>query len=111
MPAPPTRTPDQRLAALRQANAVRTARAVLKRSLAAGTANICELLASPTPEIATMRVSDLIAATPKRGEDVADAEPCVVKTKRLLLACRISEHKTVGGLSTRQRLELCAALS
>jgi hypothetical protein len=42
-------------------------------------------------------VFDIIVAAPKYGK---------VKATRLLNQCRISQGKTLGGLSTRQREEL-----
>ena len=48
-------------------------------------------------EKATAKVFDMLMAVPKFGR---------VKAARLLNQCRISQSKTVGGLSDRQRHEL-----
>jgi len=49
--------------------------------------------------VETAKVFDILMAVPKFGR---------VKAARLLNQCRISQSKTVGGLSDRQRGELIA---
>lgn len=90
----PNRSFDQRMAALGQANAVRTYRANLKRDVKAGRKNIVDLLINPPEKIETMKVVDLLLSTPKMGR---------VKVDKLLRQCHISPSKTVGGMSQRQR--------
>ena len=77
--------------ALKRANDIRVRRAQLKKDLKDGRAQIEEILLDP-PE-----VFDMLMAVPKLGR---------VKAARLLNSCRISQSKTVGGLSERQRAEL-----
>lgn len=97
-PAPTfERSRQQRLDALQIANATRRRRAQLKRDLKAGRADITRLLLSPPDYLETAKIFDLLLAVPKFGR---------VKTNRLLVTCRISPSKTVGGLSERQRDEL-----
>jgi len=48
-----------------------------------------------------MKVFDLILACPKYGR---------VKVNKILVQCRISPSKTVGGLSQRQRAEIVSML-
>lgn len=95
------RTQEQRLASLKHANRIRTYRAQVKRQLRAGTVTAAGLLTEPPEELLSMRVSNLLLATPKVGR---------VKAARLLNQCRIAQSKTVGGLSDRQRTELLEAL-
>ena len=97
----PARSLEQRLLALRRANEVRLARAQLKKELAAGTCRIEDILVD-APELARgAKVYDLLLAVPKLGR---------VRVSTLLRHCQISETKTLGGLSERQRTELIASL-
>jgi hypothetical protein len=93
----PTRSLDQRMEALRRANEIRVRRAQLKRDLKAGTVGFGDLVADPPDELLTAKVYDMLLAVPKLGR---------VKAVRALNQCRISQSKTVGGLSDRQRSEL-----
>ena len=85
--------------ALQRANGVRSQRAQLKRDLKAGRIKIHELLLAPPEFLATAKVFDLLLAVPKYGR---------VKVNKILMQCRISPSKTIGGLSERQRRELVA---
>ena len=53
-----------------------------------------EILSNPPEYVATAKVFDILMAVPKFGR---------VKAARFLNQCRISQSKTVGGLSERQR--------
>jgi hypothetical protein len=97
----PERSLEQRMAALRRANEIRTKRATLKRNLKDGRANPQALLLSPPEYILTAKVSELLLAVPKYGH---------VKVNKILAQCRISPSKTIGGLSDRQRAELVSYL-
>ena len=93
----PPRTEEQRMAALRYANEIRLKRAALKRELKEGSVSAIAVILQPPPYVLTMRVVDLLVASPKLGK---------VKAHRLISYCRISPSKTLGGMSTRQRQEL-----
>ena len=93
----PTRSLDQRMDALQRANEIRVRRAQLKRELKNGGASISDILREPPEYVLTAKVYDMLVAVPKYGR---------VKAIRLLNQCRISQSKTVGGLSDRQRAEL-----
>ena len=95
----PARSLDQRMEALQRANEIRVRRARLKRDLKDGGAKIDEILREPPKYVETAKVFDILMAVPKFGR---------VKAARLLNQCRISQSKTVGGLSDRQRGELIA---
>jgi hypothetical protein len=95
----PARSLDQRMEALQRANEIRVKRAQLKRELKEGKARIEEILRHPPSYVETAKVFDILTAVPKFGK---------VKAARLLNQCRISQSKTVGGLSERQRSELIA---
>jgi hypothetical protein len=93
----PVRSLDQRMEALKRANDIRVKRAQLKKDLKAGTVSIEQILAAPPEYVSTAKVFDMLMAVPKFGR---------VKASRFLTLCRISQAKTVGGLSDRQRAEL-----
>lgn len=101
MTAAPARSHEQRLAALAKANEIRTLRAELKSDLKKGRESIHDLLLEPPTWLATAKVFDILLAVPKYGR---------VKANKILVQCRISPSKTVGGLSQRQRLELDGVL-
>jgi hypothetical protein len=95
----PGRSREQRLRALGQANAVRTARAELKKELASGKIELVPILADPPACVRTARVRDLLLAMPMIGS---------VRAARILARCGIAHSKTVAGLTERQRSELIA---
>ena len=64
-------------------------------------AQIETILRNPPAYVETAKVFDMLMAVPKFGR---------VKAARFLNQCRISQSKTVGGLSDRQRAELVALL-
>jgi hypothetical protein len=83
--------------ALKRANDIRVRRAQLKRDLKLGRVRIEKILGSPPDYVTTAKVFDMLMAVPKFGR---------VKAARFLNQARISQSKTVGGLSDRQRHEL-----
>ena len=93
----PVRSLDQRMDALKRANDVRVRRAKLKKDLKDGHVRIEAILDNPPEYVETAKVFDMLMAVPKFGR---------VKAARFLNQCRISQSKTVGGLSERQRAEL-----
>ena len=95
----PERSLDQRMEALRRANDIRVKRAKLKKDLKDGSVRIEAILGDPPEYVSTAKVFDMLLAVPKFGR---------VKAARFLNQCRISQSKTVGGLSERQRTELIA---
>lgn len=88
--------------ALKRANEIRSQRAQLKKELKAGERDITDVLQDPPEFLKTAKVIDLLLVVPKFGR---------VKATRVLTRCRISQAKTVGGLSERQRAELNDALA
>ncbi|HEY8407810.1 MAG TPA: integration host factor, actinobacterial type, partial [Gaiellaceae bacterium] len=86
----PERSLDQRMDALRRANDVRVRRAQLKKDLKDGKVRIQTILGDPPEYVETAKVIDILMAVPKFGR---------VKAARFLNTCRISQSKTVGGLS------------
>jgi hypothetical protein len=98
----PERSLDQRMEALKRANDIRVRRARLKKDLKDGRVLIEQILAAPPAYVETAKVFDILMAVPKFGR---------VKAGRFLNQCRISQAKTVGGLSERQRTELIGLFS
>lgn len=93
----PERTAAQRSEALGMANHIRSTRARFKRDLRTGVIDVhavLQQLAWPAPDMDTMRVVDLVQATPKIGHH---------KTAALLRRAGIAPSKTLGALTTRQR--------
>src|ERR687886_785782 len=84
--AAPERSLLQRMDALQRANEIRTRRAQLKKDLKAGRVSIQALLLDPPDYVLTAKVYEV------------------------LVQCRISPSKTIGGLSQRQRTELVGQL-
>ena len=98
----PERSLDQRMDALRRANDIRSRRAQLKKDLKSGRVQIKDVIQAPPDYVMTAKVFDMLLAVPKYGK---------VKATRFINHCRISQGKTVGGLSERQRNELVDLLS
>lgn len=98
----PQRSLDQRMDALKRANDIRVRRAKLKKNLKDGRVKIEKILEDPPEYVSTAKVFDMLLAVPKFGR---------VKAARFLNQCRISQSKTVGGLSERQRSELIGLLN
>lgn len=93
----PDRSLDQRLEALQRANAIRAKRARVKADIAQGVVGWLDVLASPDPDLASMRVMDVLLAVPRVGRGKAESA---------LARCKVSPAKTIGGLTVRQRAEL-----
>jgi len=99
--AAPERSHSQRMDALDRANHIRMWRSKMKHDLKAGRLRVADLLGAPSEEMETMKVIDLLLATPKIGR---------VKAMKMLAQERISPSKSIGGLSERQRAHLLACL-
>jgi hypothetical protein len=84
-----------------RANKIRVARAQLKKELRKGNIPLGPILAAPPEHVSTAKVVDLLVALPKVGP---------AKAARLLNKARISQTKTVGDLSPRQRIQLIELL-
>lgn len=98
---PPDRSIDQRMSALAKANEIRSKRAQLKRDMKAGRVRLEEVLIDPPEWLCTAKVYDLLLSLPKTGR---------VKANKTLTSTRTAHSKTVGGMSTRQRDEILAAM-
>jgi hypothetical protein len=91
----------QHLRALERANAVRLARAELKRRIASGDTTAAEVILDVPWEVDSMTIGDLLTSQRRWG---------ATRCRRLLQAVPISESKTIGALTERQRHALAALL-
>ena len=96
----------QRLRALERANAVRLARAELKRRIAEGEASAAEVILEPPAEALSWAIGELLMSQRRWG---------TTRCRKFLARNHISETKMLGALTDRQRrlladeLESCAA--
>ena len=97
----PARAP-QHMRALAQANRVRLARAELKRQVADGETTVAEIVLECPWEAESMSISDLLRSQHRWGRS-----RCV----RLLNSLNMSETKTIGSMTERQRRALAAELN
>jgi hypothetical protein len=91
----------QHLRALERANAVRLARAELKRRVGNGSLSAAEVILSCPQEAATMSVSELLLSQRRWGE---------TRCRKFLQGCDLSETKALGSLTERQRVTLATSL-
>jgi hypothetical protein len=89
------------LEALSKANAVRLARAGLKRKIAVGDVTAAEVVLACPWEVRSMTVADLVTSQRRWGS---------TRCRKLLTSLQISETRLVGSLTARQRGELAARL-
>jgi hypothetical protein len=98
----PTTSPGpQHLQALQRANRVRLARAELKRRIADGEVTAGEVILSSPWEASSMAIGDVLMSQRRWGG---------TRCRKFLAMFRISETKTVGSLTDRQRQALAAQL-
>lgn len=88
-----TRAP-QHLRALARANEVRLARASLKRRVSDGEISVADVILSTPWETETMPVLDLLMSQRRWG---------LTRCRRFLQCIPISENKTIGSMTDRQR--------
>jgi len=88
-----TRRP-QRLQALERANEIRLARAELKRRIADGELSAAEVILSPPRAAMSWAVGELLMSQRRWGS---------TRCRKFLLRNQITETKTLGALTERQR--------
>jgi len=91
----------QHLRALSRANEVRLARAELKRRVSTGQITAGDVILESPWEAGSMTVADLLMSQRRWGHQ---------RCRRLLSQIPVSETKTIGSLTERQRLALAALL-
>ena len=91
----------QHLRALARANEVRLARAELKRRVLDGETTAAEVILDAPWEAVTMTVADLLMSQRRWGRK---------RCRKLLEGIPMSETRTVGSMTDRQRLAVACAL-
>jgi len=98
----PTISPGpQHLRALQRANRVRLARAELKRRIAENEIAAAEVILSSPWEAESMAIADVLMSQRRWGG---------TRCRKFLAMFQISETKTVGSLTERQRIAIAAQL-
>src|SRR5207247_5542375 len=92
----------QHMRALQRANQVRLARAQLKRRVAIGEIEAADVILDSPWEAQSMAVADLLMSQRRWGQ---------TRCRRLLAQIPMSEKKTVGSMTDRQRRTLAAMLA
>jgi hypothetical protein len=94
--------PPQHMQALELANRVRLARAALKRRVGSGDLTAAEVIVTCPWEADSMPIMDLLMSQRRWGR---------TRCRKFLTSIQMSETKTVGALTERQRRTLAALLS
>jgi hypothetical protein len=92
----------QRMQALQRANEVRRARAAVKQLIASGKLSVIDAIVRYSSEIERMAVIELLLSQRNWG---------YARSRGLLMAVPLSEAKTVGAMTARQRSLLAALLA
>ncbi|HXA53840.1 MAG TPA: hypothetical protein VNV37_03100 [Solirubrobacteraceae bacterium] len=87
----------QYMRALERANKVRLARADLKRRVATGDLEVADVILECPWEAQSMTIADLLMSQRRWGES---------RCRKLLAQLQMSESKTIGSLTDRQRQTL-----
>jgi hypothetical protein len=102
MTSAPNASGPQHLRALQRANEVRLARAELKRRVAEGELTASEVVLDSPWEAESMAVADLLMSQRRWGR---------TRSRRFLAQVPLSETKTIGSLTDRQRNAVAEQLS
>ena len=102
MNATATAPAPQHMRALAQANRVRLARAELKRQVAEGETTVAQIVMDCPWQADSMAIADLLLSQHRWGR---------TRCRRFLAAIPLTETKTVGSLTERQRKALVAHLN
>ena len=92
----------QHMRALEHANRVRLARAELKRQIADGVREVADVVLECPWEAESMTIADLLMSQHRWGR---------TRCRRFLASVPMSENKTVGSMTDRQRRALAELLS
>ena len=94
--------PRQRVQALARANRIRHVRADLKRRIADGHTSAAEVILRHQWEVESMPLAQVLTSQRHWGN---------ARCRRFLTPMRLSERKTIGSMTERQRLAVAARLS
>jgi hypothetical protein len=92
----------QHMRALERANQVRLARAELKRRVAQGEVDVAEVVLDCPWETESMAIGDLLMSQRRWGQ---------TRCRKFLAQIPMSEKKTLGSMTDRQRRTLAASLA
>jgi hypothetical protein len=92
----------QHMQALSRANQVRLARAQLKRRVGCGAISVGDVILESPWEAESMTVADLLMSQRRWG---------ITRCRKVLAQIPVSETKTIGSLTDRQRRALAALLA
>ena len=92
----------QHMEALRRANAVRLARAELKRRVGLGEMTAADVILASPWEAVSMTVGDLLTSQRRWGH---------TRARKFLQAVPMSENKPIGSMTNRQRRALATMLA
>src|ERR1700747_1596509 len=93
--------PPQSMRALERANQVRLARAELKRKVAAAEIDVVDVILDCPWEAGSMAGGDLLMSQRRWGQ---------MRCRKFLIQVPITEMKTIGSMTDRQRLKLAQLL-
>jgi hypothetical protein len=96
-----TQPAPQHMRALQQANRVRLARAELKRQVSENETTVAEVVRSVPWEAESMAIAELLMSQHRWGRQ---------RCRRFLAAIPMSETKTIGSMTDRQRDALASLL-
>ena len=102
MEATATAAAPQHMRALAQANRVRLARAELKRQVTEGEVSVQDIVLACPWEAESMAIADLLMSQHRWGR---------TRCRRFLASIPMSETKTLGSMTDRQRRALAARMS
>jgi hypothetical protein len=100
----------QYMKALAKGNEIRLARAQIKRDLAAGRRDICDLISDPPDALASMPVIELLMAQHRWGQTRSGRALRGLWDPRVMAPLTIAEQRKLGELTDRQRRVLVNSL-
>jgi hypothetical protein len=92
----------QHVRALKRANEVRRARALIKRRIATGDLTAAQVILSHRWELESMRIAEVLLSQRRWGRTRCD---------RFLVRLTMPENKRIGSMTERQRLAMAALLT
>lgn len=92
----------QHVRALKRANEVRRARALIKRRIATGDLTAAQVILSHRWELATMQIAEVLLSQRRWGRTSCD---------RFLARLNMRENKRIGSMTERQRVAVAAILT
>ena len=92
----------QHVRALKRANDVRRARALIKRRIATGDLTVAQVILSHRWELASMQIAEVLLSQRRWGRTRCDS---------FLVRLAMPENKRIGSMTERQRVAVAALLT